>query len=116
MDRIDQLKKTEALFKIYSAYLKQEISYKEFLGYSYVLLKIDFDNIEVLKDFYCQEESVDKDKDVYDIEGHLKNYSLNNFAFAGLLAIGGQGLRFKGFIGFSKNAFGEKFLKILNLL
>lgn len=116
LDRLDQLNKTDALFKIYSAYLKGNITHKEFLGYSYVLLKIDFDNIEVLKEFYCQESSLSRHDGTYDIDSHLENYPLNNFAFAGLLAIGGKGLRFGGFIGFSKNNFGEKFLKILNLL
>ncbi len=118
LDLLDQLSKSEALFKIYGAYLKKEINHKEFLGYSYALNKIDMNSIEILKNFYILTEEMKntKNPDVFDVAGHINDYVLNNFAFSGLLAIGGQGLVLGGFVGFSPNPYGEKFLKILGLL
>jgi len=117
LDLLDQLSKSEALFKIYSAYLKQEINHREFLSYSYTLNKIDMNSIELLKNFYLltKEREITKEPNTFDVAGHINDYVLNNFAFAGLLAIGGQGLVMGCFVGFSPNPYGEKFLKILGL-
>jgi len=118
LDLLDQLSKSEALFKIYSAYLKQEINHQEFLSYSYSIQNIDMNSIKLLRTFYEQTKEMEATKrpDTFDVAGHINDYVLNNFAFSGLLAIGGQGLVLGGFVGFSPNPYGEKLLKILGLL
>jgi hypothetical protein len=122
LDHFDQIQKADAFAKFFAAYLGNKITYSEFMGYSYALDKIDFNNINLLVDFYKDLEqpslaSLEKTrKRELNLEEYYKKYYLNSFAFSGLVAIGGQGMAFGGFIGFSKNEFGNKFLEILNLL
>ncbi len=112
LDRFDQIVKAEALGKIFAAYLKDEIKYTDFTRYSYALDKIDFHNISLLQQFYSS--NIDKE--------HI--HLLQNFAFAGLVSIDfGDPLNSRTFfsefaqgIGFTKNEFGVKFLRVLELL
>jgi hypothetical protein len=101
LERFDQLSKANALFKLLVAWINQKINYQEFLQYVYVLDRINYNSLEVLKDFYL----LDKAKG--------NNHLLNNCAFVGLLTLGGSWIHVGGF---TKNEFGEKFLKILDIL
>jgi hypothetical protein len=101
LEKFDQESKAEAFGKMFAAYLKEEIDHEEFMRYSYVLYNIDFDNIELLRDFYSSNE--------YSTD----NYLMNNFAFTGLLP-NAQTIDEGG--RFIKNQFGSKFLKRLGLL
>ncbi|MBD2145232.1 hypothetical protein [Sphaerospermopsis sp. FACHB-1194] len=112
LDRFDQINKAEAFGKIFAAYIKNEIKYNELTQYSYALDKIDFFNIHILKNFYLSQMSPDQTS------------FLQNFVFAGLVSIdfGNHLMNHSWFseftpqTGFSKNEFGEKFLKILELI
>ncbi|MTJ10619.1 hypothetical protein [Anabaena sp. UHCC 0204] len=112
LDRFDQINKAEAFGKIFAAYIRNEIKYNELTQYSYALDKIDFLNINILKDFYLSKMSPDK------------TYFLQNFVFPGLVSIdfGNHLMNHSWFseftpqIGFAKNEFGEKFLNILELI
>lgn len=97
LDRFDELEKADALFKFFVARINEEIEHQEFLRYLYVLDKIDFRNLEVLKCFYSSKEEVSNDA------------SLNSFAFVGLLQL----IAKLDIIVFGKNDFGSKFVKIL---
>ena len=100
LDRFDEQAKVEALFKVFVARINKEISQEEFLRYLYVLDKVDFQNIESFRKFYCSREEV------------TSNSSLNSFAFVGLLQLTNR----LYIMVFGKNDFGSKFLKILGLL
>ncbi|HEY9904620.1 MAG TPA: hypothetical protein V6D43_19665 [Candidatus Sericytochromatia bacterium] len=100
LDRFDEPAKVEALFKVFVARINKEISQEEFLRYLYVLDKVDFQNIESFRKFYCSREEV------------TSNSSLNSFAFVGLLQLTNR----LDIMVFGKNDFGSKFLKILGLL
>jgi len=100
LDRFDEQAKVEALFKVFVARINKEISQEEFLRYLYVLDKVDFQNIESFRKFYCSREEV------------TSNSSLNSFAFVGLLQLTNR----LDIMVFGKNDFGSKFLKILGLL
>jgi hypothetical protein len=100
LDRFDEPAKVEALFKVFVARINKEISQEEFLRYLYVLDKLDFQNIESFRKFYCSREEV------------TSNSSLNSFAFVGLLQLTNR----LDIMVFGKNDFGSKFLKILGLL
>jgi hypothetical protein len=100
LDRFDEPAKVEALFKVFVARINKEISQDEFLRYLYVLDKVDFQNIESFRKFYCSREEV------------TSNSSLNSFAFVGLLQLTNR----LDIMVFGKNDFGSKFLKILGLL
>jgi hypothetical protein len=55
IDRLETLKKIDALIKIFSAFAKGEIDQQEFFRYSYVLENIDFNNLDILVQFYISE-------------------------------------------------------------
>jgi len=100
LDRFDDLAKADALFKVFVAYINNKIDHQEFLRYLYVLDKIDFSKIEVLRKFYTSSEEVTNDS------------SMNSFAFVGLLQL----MTRLEMTVFGKNDFGNHFLKILGLL
>lgn len=100
LDRFDQLPKADALFKVFVAHINKEITSQEFLSCLYVLDKIDFYNIDKLKEFYDSNQELTSDS------------SLNSFAFVGLLKL----VTKCDLTVFGKNEFGRKFLKLLGLL
>ena len=100
LDRFDDIEKAEALFKVFVAYINNEIDHQDFLRYLYVLDKIDFSKVESLRNFYISNEDT------------INDSSMNSFAFVGLLQLMTRLDR----TVFGKNDFGSKFLKILNLL
>ena len=51
----DQIVKASLLFKVFSAYVKNEIDYQQFSQYSYVLQNIDVNNLRILRGFYESE-------------------------------------------------------------
>jgi hypothetical protein len=55
IDRLETLKKINALTKIFSAFAKEEINQQEFFKYSYILENIDFNNLDILVQFYISE-------------------------------------------------------------
>lgn len=99
LDRFDQLVKSDALFKLLIARSKNEVDHKEFLRYVYALERIDFNNIQDLRDFYYLNDS------------YTNNYRLNNFAFVGFLKSSDL---FDSTGSFEITDFGKKFLKITN--
>lgn len=100
LDRFDELEKADALFKVFVAYINNEIDHQDFLRYVYVLDKIDFSKIDSFRKFYTSNEEV------------INDSSMNSFAFVGLLQLM---IRLDKTV-FGKNDFGSKFLKILGLL
>ena len=100
LDRFDSLEKADALFKVFVAYINNEIEQQEFLRYLYVLDKVDFSKLEAFQKFYKSNDEV------------ISDSSLNCFAFVGLLQLM---IKLDRAV-FSKNDFGRKFLKILGLL
>lgn len=98
LDRFDEPAKAEALFKFFVARINNEIDQEAFMHYLYVLDKIDFNNLEIFKDFYASEQEV------------TNNSNLNSFAFVGLLQLVSR----LDIMVFGKNDFGSKFLKILD--
>lgn len=100
LDRFDDLAKADALFKVFVAYINKEIDQQEFLRYLYVLDKIDFSKVDLLRSFYTSSEEV------------ISDSSMNSFAFVGLLQL----MTRLEMTVFGKNDFGSKFLKILGLL
>lgn len=106
LDKFDQILKAEAFGKLFASYLSAKIDYQEFTLYSYALDRIDFQNIELLKEFYTSNFS------------KAKEYLLQNFAFAGLVKL--RSVNWRNITSeesiFETNDFGEKFLRILGLL
>ena len=100
LDRFDELAKADALFKVFVAYINNEIGHQEFLRYLYVLDKIDFSKVEDFRSFYNSSDEV------------ISDSSMNSFAFVGLLQL----MTRVNITVFGKNDFGKKFLKILGLL
>lgn len=98
LDRFDEPAKAEALFKFFVARINNEIDQEAFMHYLYVLDKIDFNNLEIFKNFYASEQEV------------TNNSNLNSFAFVGLLQLVSR----LDIMVFGKNDFGSKFLKILD--
>jgi hypothetical protein len=98
LDRFDEPAKAEALFKFFVARINNEIDQEAFMHYLYVLDKIDFNKLEIFKDFYASEQEV------------TNNSNLNSFAFVGLLQLVSR----LDIMVFGKNDFGSKFLKILD--
>ncbi|AFZ57688.1 hypothetical protein H6G54_17170 [Anabaena cylindrica FACHB-243] len=56
LSRFDQLRKADALFKVFAAYIRDEINYQQFSQYSYILQNIDLNNLRILTDFYYSEK------------------------------------------------------------
>lgn len=109
---LDQLSKSKALFKIFSAYIKDEIDYKKFSQYCHVLQNIDFNNLEILSDFY-DTKKVRKNENI-----------LQSFLSQGLVTIDFSSRKetvenLSDFVSFpgkiERNQFGAIFLKILGL-
>jgi hypothetical protein len=100
LDRFDTLEKADALFKVFVAYINNEIEQQEFLRYLYVLDKIDSSKLEAFQKFYTSDDEV------------ITDSSLNCFVFVGLLQL----IIRLDMAVFGKNDFGRKFLKILGLL
>ncbi len=106
LERFDQITKAEALSKLFIAHLQDEINHQEFLRYSYALDKIDIQSIEILNEFYSSRLPRERE------------YLLHNFVFVGLVSVYfgyfGEGIEAPGhFLG---NEFGEKFLRLLNII
>lgn len=99
LDRFDQLVKSDALLKLLVARGKHEINHEEFLRYVYALERIDFNNVQDLRDFYRSGDN------------YSDNYYLNNFAFVGFLKSSNL---FDSAGSFEITEFGEKFLKIID--
>jgi len=130
----DQVTKAESLFKIFSAYVKDEISYQQFSQYSYILQNIDLNNLKILREFYYSEkyhpepskylssapDMLDSAKEVQK-DWHL----LQSFISVGLVSLSlGSTTKASGSIPIPMtlpgklkcNNFGGKFLQILGLL
>lgn len=108
LERLDQLSKAEAFAKIFAAYLEHKISLKEYKSFSFALDKVNFDDINVLVDFY-----------EYKLSYRAKAY-LQNFAFVGLVSISDRNSNpeerhgyQQQINGFNQNTFGQKFLAVL---
>ncbi|MBD2385263.1 hypothetical protein [Cylindrospermum sp. FACHB-282] len=50
----DQISKADALFKVFAAYIRDEINYQEFSQYSYILQNIDLNNLRIFREFYYE--------------------------------------------------------------
>lgn len=113
LQRFEQITKSDALCKLFRAYINKEITHREFLQYTLVLDRIDFDDLETLKAFY---ESGRIDKELNDV--------LRSFAFTKLVSVDYSGRPEFGKMfprsgggdeKFIRNGFGEKFIKALRL-
>ncbi len=79
IDRLETLKKIDALIKLFLAFAKGEISQNEFFRYSYVLENIDFNNLDILTGFYISTltQCTLKDLEIFKIT-ELYQYNKNN--------------------------------------
>ncbi len=134
LDIFDQISKADALFKIFSAYVKNEINYEQFSQYVYVLQNIDLNKLKILREFYYSEKyhpspgtylSSTPDMSISRCEVQKKWHLLQGFISVGLVSLD-LGSRTEAssripiplnFPGKLKcNNFGGKFLQILELL
>lgn len=134
LDMFDQITKAEALFKIFAAYVKEEITYQEFSQYSYILQNIDLNNLKILREFYYSEryhpepsKYLSDAPDMLDSRKEVqKNWHLlQSFISVGLVSLSlGSTTKASGNIPIpitlpgelKYNSFGGKFLQVLGLL
>jgi hypothetical protein len=114
LQRFDQITKADALCKLFLARINGEVTHREFLQYTLVLDRIDFNDLDILKTFY---ESGHANKEQNDV--------LRSFAFTKIVSVDYSGRPEVGKIyprsgggdeKFIRNGFGEKFMKALGLL
>ena len=134
LEMFDQVTKAEALFKIFAAYVKDEITHQQFSQYSYILQNIDLNNLKILSAFYYSEryhpepsKYLSSAPDMLDSRKEVqKNWHLlQSFISVGLVSLSlGSTTKASGSIpipitlpGELKcNSFGGGFLQILGLL
>jgi hypothetical protein len=134
LDIFDQVNKADSLFKIFAAYVKDEITYQQFSQYSYVLQNIDLNNLNLLSKFYYAEKyhpesskylSWSPDMTTSAKEVRENWHLLQGFISVGLVSLSlGSTSKSSGSIPLpitlpgelKSNHFGGKFLQILGLL
>jgi hypothetical protein len=91
IDRLETLKKIDALIKIFSAFAKGDIDQQVFFRYSYVLENIDFNNLNILVNYYISEFNFIKNTPPPQVprQDRLYTYDHNNI-FVSLEDDGGQ--------------------------
>ncbi|MBD2651796.1 hypothetical protein [Nostoc foliaceum] len=99
LDRFDQVSKASAFARILGVYIEGKISYKEYQEFSYALEKINYENIELLKEFY-----------EHKLNFKMKVY-LQPFVFTGLVSLSVSSER--EIPGFNQNTLGQRFLAAL---
>ncbi len=99
LDRFDQVSKALPFARIFRAYIERKISYKEYQEFSYALEKINYENIQLLKDFY-----------EHKLNFKMKAY-LQPFVFTGLVSLSVSSKR--EIPGFNQNTLGQRFLAVL---
>ncbi len=60
IDRLDEIKKADALFKIFIAYTTGEIHQSEFNNFCHALDQINYDNLSKLREFYLSRDHEDR--------------------------------------------------------
>lgn len=105
LDKFEQFEKSDALAKVFGAYVRGKITREEFEHYGYALNNINIKNIKLLRSFYDEEEpQINKDLLIgFQAVGLLGQSSINwGNAFMGLPH------------NFEKNDLGKKFLEIIS--
>lgn len=109
----DQATKADALCKLFLARINGIISDREFQKLTFALGRIDFNDVDILKQFYSGNISGNEQRDV-----------LRSFAFVQLVSVDYSGIPEVGQIfprsgggdeKFTKNSLGEKFVNALGL-
>lgn len=113
LERFDQITKADALCKLFLARINGIISVHEFQKLTSALVRIDFNDVDILKQFYSGKISGNEHRDV-----------LRSFVFVQLVSVDYSGTPEEGQIfprsggsdeKFTKNALGEKFVTALGL-
>ncbi len=118
IERLDEIKKADALFKNFIAYTAGEINQSEFNSFCHALDKINYDDIAKLREFYLSRDRQEKPPIIK--AGELEDPSLQSFAFLGLIQLRPMGGVFT--IGredsslYLTNDRGRCFLEVLGLI
>lgn len=133
LNLFDQIGKASLLFKLFSAYVNDEIDYQEFNRYSYALQRIDINNIEVLWKFYHAEGYYSAPNAwlplTYSVQESIQDVRRNWHLLQGFIPVGLVSLSFgsnsrspgRSLIPVNSsgrlkcNDFGGKFIRILGL-
>ena len=124
----DEISKSDCLFKIFRAYVIDEIDYSEFKQFTFALQSLNIANIGILRDFYqinVIHDQLRKNQDFRQKKARIEDdcHLLQAFAFIGLISMdfGDRSNRSSNFpfllttVGeFKTNEFGKKFLQILD--
>jgi hypothetical protein len=116
IDRLDEIKKSDALFKIFIAYTTGEINRSEFNIFCHALDKINYDDLTKLRDFYWSRDNEDRPP----VISKPEDPSLQRFAFLGLIQLKQMGgifnLNTESTSMYLTNNQGRSFLKVLGLI
>ncbi|MGB3402753.1 MAG: hypothetical protein WBA77_08680 [Microcoleaceae cyanobacterium] len=118
IERLDEIKKADALFKIFIAYTTGKINKSEFNAFCHALDRINDDDITKLREFYLSRQN--QEQPLIIKAGEQEDPSLQSFAFVGLIQLrpvgGALTIERENSSLYLTNDRGRCFLKVLGLI